>query len=160
MKQMKKIITPLLIGITLGAIGFFVGQQIGYENGERSAVMANKHRNIEEIKSELKDREQESISTYLDGKAGIKRKDEGTLFKTKYVQYFAGTLTNSAVLATAKDVKLNVDYFSKTGSKIGNQEITIYEFIRPGRTVEFKERINVPDNVEKFEFQIIEAKSE
>ena len=157
---MKKIIASLMIGFGFGAIGFFIGEQFGVKRGSRLAEMVHKYRNIEEVKAELKDREQENIIPSLNGKAGIKKIDEGKFFKVKYVQYFAGTLTNSAVLATAKDVKLNVDYFSKTGSKIGSQEFTIYEFIRPGRSVEFKERINIPDNVEKFEFQIIEAKSE
>ncbi len=157
---MKKIITPLFVGIVLGAIGFYAGQQIGYENGKKRAEFTHRFRDIEEIKTELKERESESISTYLNGKAGIRNVDEGSLFKIKYVQYFSGSITNSAVLAIAKDVKLNVDYYSKTNTKIGSQEITIYEFIKPGQTVTFKERINVPENVEDFKFQIIEAKSE
>ena len=157
---MKKIIIPILTGIVLGAIGLFVGQRIGYENGRKSAEFIQKIRSIDEIKSELKGREQEDISSYLDGKAGIKNIDEGTLFKVKYVQYFNGSLTNTATLASAKDVKLDVEFFSKTGSKIGNQEIIIYEFIRPGRTIKFKEKIKVPDKVEDFKFQILEAKYE
>ncbi len=157
---MKKITTPILIGLILGAIGFFIGQYIGYENGKKSAETIQKYRSVEEIKTELKGREKESISSYLDGKAGIRNIDEGGLWKTKYIQYFSGTLTNSAVLATAKDVKLNVDFYSKTGSKIGNQEITIYEFVRPGKSIKFKEKINIPDKVEDFKFKIIEVKSE
>jgi hypothetical protein len=157
---MKKVITPILTGLILGAVGFFVGQNIGYDNGRQYAEMMHKFRSIDEIKSELKGREAEDISSYLEGKAGIRNIDEGSLFKVKYVQYFSGNLNNSATLASAKDVKLNVDFFSKTGSKIESQEITIYEFIRPGRSIEFKEKINVPDKVEDFKFQIIEAKSE
>ena len=139
----EKKITALVIGLGFGAIGFFIGEQMGIERGKKWAELVNRHRSIEEIKAELKGREQENIIASLSGKAGIKKIDEGKLFKVKYVQYFVGTLTNSAVLATAKDVKLNVDYFSKTGSKIGSQEFTIYEFIRPGRSLKFKEIINM-----------------
>lgn len=157
---MKKVITPILTGLILGTVGYFLGQRIGYENGQQVAEMMRKFRSVDEIKVELKEREEEDISLYLNGKAGIKKIDEGSLFRIKYVQYFSGNLTNSATLASAKDVKLNVDFYSKTGSKIGNQVITIYEFIRPGRSVEFKEKINVPDKVEDFKFQIVEAKTE
>mgnify|MGYP006163120357 CR=1 FL=1 len=157
---MEKVITPILIGLLIGAAGFFVGQHIGYENGIQTAERMHKLRSIDEIKSELKGREAEDISSHLKGKAGIKNIDEGFLFEVKYVQYFSGSLTNSATIASAKDVKLNVDFFSKTGAKIGNQEITIYEFIRPGRSIKFKEKINFPAKAEDFKFQIIEAKSE
>lgn len=157
---MKKIITPLIVGIVIGIVGLYIGQKIGYENGKNYAEFANKLRDIEEIKTELRERESERIGEYLNGKAGIETNDEGSLFKVKYVQYFSGNLTNSAVLAIAKDVKLNVDYYSKTNTKIGSQEITIYEYIKPGQTVKFKEKINVPENVSDFKFQITDAKAE
>ncbi|MBL7103048.1 MAG: hypothetical protein ISS18_01865 [Bacteroidales bacterium] len=157
---MKKVIVPILTGLILGAIGFFIGQNIGYENGKQMTETLQQFRTVDEIKAELKQKEKERISSYLDSKAGIQNVDEGGLWKTKYVQYFSGSLTNSAVLSTAKDVKINVDFYSKTGSKIGNQEITIFEFVRPGKTINFKEKINIPDKVEDFKFQIIEVKAE
>ncbi len=157
---MKRIIVPVLTGLIFGAIGFLAGKNIGFEDGFQSAEMMQRLRSIDEIKMELKGREQDNITHYLDGKAGVENVDEGSLFKIKYVQYFSGNLTNSATLATAKDIKLNVDFYSKTGSKIGNQEIMLYEFIDPGRTVEFKERIDIPENVDDFKFQIIDARSE
>lgn len=71
-----------------------------------------------------------------------------------------GSLTNSATLATAKDIKINIDFFSKTGTRISNQEIILYEFIQPKKTIFFKEKIIIPDNYEYFEYKIISVKSE
>ncbi len=153
---MKNIIISILIGLVLGVIGFYSGYKKGYQSAENVQMF----RSVDEIKVELKAREEEDISSYLKGKASIKKIDEGSWFKSKYVQYFSGQLTNSATLASAKDVILNIDFFSKTGSKMGHQKITIYEFVEPGKTIEFKERINVPGKVEDFKFQIIEVKSE
>lgn len=154
---MKKILVPFLVGITLGTAGFFIGQTMGFDQGYQDCEFAYQYRSIEEIKQELKIREGENIASYLHGKAGIKKRDEGSLFQIKYVQYFSGTLTNDATVASAKDVKLKVDYFSKTNSKIGSQEITIYEYLLPGKSVDFSEKINVPENVEDFKFSIVEA---
>jgi hypothetical protein len=85
----------------------------------------------------------------------IQRKDEGSLLTIKYVQYLTGTITNSAIVATVKDVKLRITYFSKTDSEIGGQEITVYEYIKPGQTVSFREKINIPGQVSRFKYQII-----
>lgn len=156
---MKKI-TPILIGLALGTLGFYFGQEKGYNEVYNSAERIFKQRKTDEIKAELKEREQTKIEAYINGKAGIETVDEGSLFKIKYVQYFSGTLSNSALLATVKDIKLNVDYYSKTGTKIGNQEVMIYEFIKPGQSINFKEKINVPDKVEDFKYQILKAKAE
>ena len=155
--KMKKIIAPIITGLILGVLGFYIGNTLGYENGKQYAEELQKTRDIEEIKIELKMREGEIIEDLLDGTASIKTIDEGSLFQIKYVQYFSGALTNNASIATAKDIKLNVDYYSKTDTKIGNQEVTIFEYIKPDQTVNFKVKVSVPDNVDNFKFQIIEA---
>lgn len=157
---MKKIILPAVISIVIGIVGFYIGLRFGYDNGVAFHQDLQSFKTVEEIRDELHSREQEVITKYLGGKAGISKVDEGSLFKVKYVQYFEGNLTNSASVATAKDIKVNVDFYSKTGSVIGNQQFVIYEFVRPGQVIKFKERINVPDHVEDFKFQIVEALAE
>lgn len=149
----------------MGIIGFFTGHEIGkdtglnlgYHTGFDSAKSDFKSRSIDEIKHELREREEVDILSYLQGNISIKTVDEGSFLTTKNVQYFMGSLASSATLAVAKDVKINIDFFSKTGSKIGNQEMTIYEFIQPGAKVSFKEKINVPEKVTEFKFEILDA---
>jgi hypothetical protein len=157
---MRKAVIPIIIGIVSGIIGFYSGKSVGYTNGTITTERLQNLKPIEEIRAELKAREAESITQFISGKAGINQVDEGSFFETKIVQYFSGSLTNSAVMATVKDVRLNVDFYSKTNTKIGNQEIVIYDYIKPGSTVNFKEQINIPDKVEEFKFQIIDAKTE
>ncbi len=157
---MKKAVIPIIAGVVFGIIGFYSGKSVGYENGKRTTERLQNLKPIEDIRAELRAREAESITQFISGKAGVSQVDEGSFFETKIVQYFSGSLTNSAVMATVKDVRLNVDFYSKTNTKIGNQEIVIYEYIKPGSTINFKEQINIPEKVEDFKFQIIDAKPE
>ena len=162
---MKNILLPIITGVVLGAIGFFTGHEIGHENGLElgyqngfdSARVDFKSRSIDEIKSELRGREESEILSYLNGTANIKTVDEGSFFTTKNVQYLMGSLTSSATLAIVKDVKINIDFFSKTGAKIGAKEMTIYEFVQPGGKITFKEKINIPEKVVEFKFEILDA---
>jgi len=155
--MLNKIVIALFIAALGAAGGFVVGQQLGLKRGAEAVEAKFKARSIGELRTELKGREEVEIGKYIKGQAGIQKINEGGYFRANYVQYLVGTLSNSAVLASAKDVKLNVDYFSKTGSKIASQQFTIYEFVEPGATIEFKEKVSLPDNVEKFEFQIVEV---
>ena len=157
---MKKAVIPIIIGVVFGIIGFYSGKSVGYANGKRTTERLQNLKSIEDIRAELRAREAESITQFISGKAGVSQVDEGSFFETKIVQYFSGSLTNSAVMAIVKDVRLNVDFYSKTNTKIGNQEIVIYEYIKPGNTINFKEQINIPEKVEDFKFQIIDAKPE
>ena len=178
------LIVSILMGLIGGAAGFFTGLDmgfeegmesgldigfeegmesgldIGFEKGLESANVIQVTKSLDEIRNELRVREQEVISSLIDAKVDLLKIDEGGLFKTEYVQYIDGYLTNNASLAIAKDVALNVDYYSKTGTKIKNQKITIYEFIKPGGTFEFKKRIDDSEEVYEIKFQIIDVKSE
>ena len=157
---MRKLIITIIACIGMGFIGYILGKDQGYRSGYLSCEANQKFRSIELIKADLADRERQNISDYINGKAGIKNINKGGWLKSKYVQYFQGELVNSALLVSAKDVTLNVDFYSKTGTKIGNQEIVIYEFVKPGSTIKFKEKINVPDKVDEVKFQIVDVKAE
>lgn len=151
-----KIFLIVLVGIA-GIVGYSLGNSIGSKEGFESAKRMNDLQPIESLKVQLKTREIAEITPYIHGKAGISKEDIGGLFSIKYAYYFEGTLSNSAAVARAKDVKLNIDFISKTGSKIGSKEIIIYDYINPGGTLSFKERIEVPANYEKIEFSILGA---
>lgn len=157
---MKKTILILLSTIAVGVLTFIVGNKLGYADGYLSGKDSYRYRPIEELRNELKEREALDMKDFLNGKAGIESKDEGGLFKVKYVDYFSGTLTNSASIAKAKDIKLKVDFYSKTKTLIGSKEITVYEYILPGQSVKFKEKLDLPEKVEDFKFSILNASAE
>lgn len=155
----------LIVFILIAAVsGYYYGDSKGYKNGFETANNINKIKvltePIDSIKDRLKQREIKDINSFIHGKAGINKKDEGGLFNIKYVYYFEGTLTNEAVMARAKDVKIKIDFFSKTESIIGSQELTIYDYINPSGLLNFKKKVEVPDNFEKIEFYIINATGE
>jgi hypothetical protein len=157
---MKKFIYPIVVGLVFGIIGFAAGHLKGINDTKTEIEFQKKYGDIELLKNDLKNREIADITSFLHGKAGIETIDEGGLFDVKNVQYLSGDVSNSAAIATAKDIKINVDFYTKTKTKIGSQEIVIYEFVKPGQKIKFKEKINLPEKVEEFEFQFTEAKAE
>ena len=96
--------------VVLLVLGLIIGLAIGNSKGYDNAKLEQQSRSIEEIRTELKTRENAKILDYLKVTTKVETKDEGSLFTTKYVLYFTGTLSNSATIATAKDVKLKVLY--------------------------------------------------
>lgn len=49
-----------------------------------------------------------------------------------------GTISNSATIATYKDVVLNVHFYSKTKTHLGTEKHVIYEFFLAGKAKSFK----------------------
>lgn len=153
---MKKYLPIIISSLVFLAIGYFVGGQQGYENRDRE----QRFKTLDQLKSELKEREQETILNLVESNGEINRKDEGGLFRVDYVHYLTGTVNNNAAVTTIKDIKFRVDYLSKTNSKVGTEEVTIYEFIKPGQTLKFKERISWPADGETFTLTLVDTKVE
>jgi hypothetical protein len=49
-----------------------------------------------------------------------------------------GTIASQATTVAYKDVAIQIDYYSKTGSKLGTEYNTIFETITPNSSVSFK----------------------
>lgn len=153
---MKKILPIIIVGIITGAIGFFYGKTVGYDEAERR----QSYRSVESIKSDLKQGEIKMISTLLNGTARIETRNEGGLFSRKKSKYLTGKISNNALVAKAKDVKVIVTFLSKTKSEIGKAEFTIYEYIEPGKSQSFEKKVNVSQDVAEFSWNIAVAKAE
>ena len=151
---MKKIRLFILLGI----LTFTVGYYIGYSKGGNDMYKSSSNLSAEHHRYELTKRENENIEKYLKGNAWIKKINEGTFFKKRYVKYITGTIKNDALIANAKDIKIKLTFLSKTKSEIGNTEIIIYEIIKPGESKKFKKRINITEDVSGFKWDIISAK--
>ena len=70
-------------------------------------------------------------------------------------------ITNSASIATFKDVKALVTFKSKTGATILKEEINIYEFIAPNSSVNYKTEISISNqdykDISDFEWTVLDA---
>ena len=91
----------------------------------------NSGSSYQETKMTLEDKEKQNPTAFLstDGTYRINLLDEWVL---------EGTISNSATIATYKDVVLNVAFYSKTETHLGSERHTIYEYFSAGQTKNFK----------------------
>lgn len=154
---MKQIVIPIMAALVAGAIGLFMGFNAGKASAESSARFEQVMKSAEDLRKELQSKEEEDVAKYIDGKTAMQSRDEGGLFNVKIANYVTGHVKNSASVAKVKDVKIRIDFKSKTDAVIGSKEIIIYEIIEPGQSIEFKERVDVPEKVETFSWTVLSA---
>lgn len=68
-----------------------------------------------------------------------------------------GTVTNTAKLATYKDIVLKIVYYSKTKTQIGTEEKIVYDYFKPNSTQQFKVKSFGYEGTESIGFQILSA---
>ncbi len=145
---MKLFLIPITAFILLAFNGCDKGGS--YSTGSFDSGKVDYSRTEEEIKVDLKTREQNSPTSYL--------KSDGTYRKNLFGEMvLEGTISNSATLASYKDAKLHITGYSKTKSKIGTWEETIYEVIRPGRSKGFKIKLMLPKSVKSVGWEVYSA---
>lgn len=106
-------------------------------------------RTIEQVKLELKSLEEKMLiknlvfsNVYLEAN---EISSAGLFTDAKYDGYnLVGKVTDTALIASFKDVVIKADFFSKTGSLIGSQNFTLYEFLYPWEEKEFKFKLYPP----------------
>jgi hypothetical protein len=146
-----------LIFIVAGAICGFIGYGLGIDEGYRQHEQTQKIMGMDQLRKLLKENEEQHILELVRASAEINKKDEGGLFSTKYIHYINCKILNAASVATVKDVKVRIDFFSKTDALINSDEISIYEFIRPNREYTLKQKIKWPGEADKFSVNVVSA---
>jgi len=68
-----------------------------------------------------------------------------------------GTISNTASLAKYKDVVLKIVYYSKTQTKIGSEEKTLFEYFKPNTQQSFKIKTAGFEGTSSIGFEIISA---
>lgn len=68
-----------------------------------------------------------------------------------------GKIHNSASVATFKDVKCEMVFYSKTGSIIKKEETTKYDFFEPNSTLNFSFKVKLPSSYDKYDVIIKSA---
>lgn len=115
---MKKILSILLISVTLFSC-----------NGDNSSN--GDEPTYEEKVLTVEEEEQKDPMRFLSS--------DGTFRKNLLGEWvIEGTISNNATVAVYKDVVLKFDFYSKTKTLLGSETHTVYEFIEPGQSSEFK----------------------
>jgi hypothetical protein len=68
-----------------------------------------------------------------------------------------GVVTSSASVATYKDLVLHVVFTSKTGTPLSEQDVVIYEFLKPGGSLRLKHKFNTPADAATVQYTITGA---
>jgi hypothetical protein len=151
-----KIILMVVIGLCCGALGFWSGNEYGYHRQRVVAPFMPLH----QLKEALAQKEKEIILQLVDVEASVSTKDEGGLFKVKLVTHVEGTISNNASVSTIKDVAIQLVFYSKTKTQVGEATVVVYEYIKPGNTLKFKERINWPEEAETYSARVVGVKTD
>ena len=111
------------------------------------------------VTAKIQNRYEENVMINIQGgRPGIELQE--SLFKIKNVDYITGTIENIALATSVKDVKLKIDYLSKTGTIISSQEIVIYDIVAPTRSRDFKEKIKVPEKTDEWQYSVVDLKTD
>lgn len=152
---MKRIL--VIIGIlALIGIAFFAGMALMKEQKEMESI----YKTPEQLKFELKQKENMSPTLYLELETNLKNDiQKGGLFKRRKIdgQIISGMIRSKATVATYKDVVVKMTYYSKTKTEIGTQNFVIYEEYPPNSEKKFSYKIGIPDETETYDATIIEA---
>lgn len=154
---MMHAIKYLAVFLVAFAIAGVVSYGIGIDEGYRQHERVQKVYGMDQLRALLKEHEQQHIVELVKASAEIAKQDEGGLFSTKWVHYLTCKILNSASVATVKDVKLRLDFLSKTGAVINSEEINVYEFIRPNREYTHKQKVKWPKEADKYTITIEHA---
>jgi hypothetical protein len=80
------------------------------------------------------------------------------LFSSKEV--LEGSISSKATVAVYKNIVLQVTCYDGNKQELGKQQITVFKTVGPGQTVQFKEKINVPDGTSSAGWDVLSADSE
>jgi hypothetical protein len=154
---MGTVLKYVVVFLVAAATAGFVGYGVGIDEGYRQHEQIQKVYGMDQVRALLKENEQQHITDLVRASAEITKKDEGGLFSTKWVHYLNCKILNSASVATVKDVKLRLDFLSKTDAVINSEEINVYEFIRPNREYTYKQKVKWPQEADKYRITIEHA---
>lgn len=71
-----------------------------------------------------------------------------------------GTLSNSAKVASYKDVEIRLSFYSKTKALLEEDVETIFETLAPGKSADFKTKYFAPKGTDSVALKVLGAKSE
>ncbi len=119
-------------------------------NNDTSSTDSEKD-SYEKTKESLLEKEQKSPQKFLI----ISGNDKHNLVGQTVVK---ATITNKASIASYKDVDIQLDFYSKTGTLLETDKETVYEIINPGESKSFKTKYFAPKGTDSVSLKILSAK--
>ncbi|MEO6453950.1 MAG: FxLYD domain-containing protein [Ginsengibacter sp.] len=117
---------------------------------ETKNVAAEKE-DYELTKRKLRDNEIKHPETFI----SVSGSDKHNLLGQTVVK---GSITNKATVAIYKDVDVQLDFYSKTGTLLETDKETIYETIDPGQSKNFKTKYFAPKGSDSVALKVLRAK--
>lgn len=147
-KNKVGIVTYIVIGLLVlgGGVLFLINQNtnVGYTYQPPAQTYKEKIMTVEEI-----EKSQPANFLIADGK--YNENFWGNKLKIH------GFITNKATVATYKDAVVRVTYFTKTKTKLGSEEYTIYETFPPNSTKNFELKIQNYKDVNSIGWDVVSA---
>lgn len=109
----------------------------------------------ETIREKLREKELKNPLEYL-SVSNVRIETEVRVFDSNITR-IKGKIHNSASVATFKDLKCEMIFYSKTGSVIKKEETTKYDFFEPNSTLNFSFKVKLPSSFDKYEVVIVDA---
>ena len=104
-----------------------------------------------ELRNELAEKERQNPTDYLTSEITMRENFIGQ-------KVFEGTISNSASIASFKDVQLEITYLSNTKSIIASEKFIIYEVVGPQHTIDIQKiKTKAPKATDSFSIMIIGA---
>ena len=107
----------------------------------------------EQTKETLEEKEKKDPKRFL----SVSGHDKRNLIRQTVIK---GTVSNTAKVASYKDVEVELTFFSKTGALLEKDHEVIYETIAPGKTASFKTKYYAPKGTDSVALKILGAKTE
>jgi hypothetical protein len=107
----------------------------------------------EQTKESLEETEKKNPTRFL----SVTGHDKKNLLGQTVVK---GTLSNSAKVASYKDVEIRLSFYSKTTALLEEDVETIFETIAPGKSADFKTKYFAPKGTDSVALKVMGAKSE
>lgn len=127
-----------------------MGCSSGDDKTEDKAKSKDKY---EQTKETLEETEKKNPRRFL----SVSGHDKKNLWRQTVIK---GTISNSAKVASYKDVDVELSFYSKTGALLEKDHEVIYETIAPGSKADFKTRYFAPKGTDSVALKIVAAKTE
>ena len=105
----------------------------------------------EATKESLQDKEKKNPQKFLT----VSGHDRHNLLGQTVVK---GTITNKATVASFKDVDIQLDFYSKTGTLLETDKETVFEVLAPGQSKNFKTKYFAPKGTDSVALKVMGAK--
>ncbi|MFZ1370761.1 MAG: hypothetical protein WAR78_10275 [Ferruginibacter sp.] len=122
-------------------------------NPDENANDSKEKDKYEQTKVSLEQTEQKNPKRFL----SVVGNDRKNLIGQRVIK---GTVSNSATVASYKDIDIELSFYSKTGALLEKDHEMIYETIAPGSSTNFKTKYFAPRGTDSVAMKIVAAKTE